>query len=63
MHILSLVQKIMIKVLNFKLVTMYEHEDLETFLHKLALQIDGSVVKKVKDTVPQTNWLQELNGK
>ena len=42
---------------------MYEHEDLETFLHKLALQIDGSVVKKVKNNVPQTNWLQELNGK
>ena len=34
---------------------MLEDEDLEIFLQKLALQIDSSVVKKVKNTVPQTN--------
>ena len=36
---LTLVQKIIIKIINFKLVTMREYQNIKSFLRKFMLQI------------------------
>ena len=38
-HILTLVKKSIIKILNLKLVILLEYQSLKTFLQKVALQI------------------------
>ena len=38
-HILTITKKIIIKILNLKLVTMWEYQNIKTFLWKAAFQI------------------------
>ena len=38
-HILTLVKKLMIKLLNLKLVTLLEYQNIKTFLQKAMFQI------------------------
>ena len=62
-HKLVLMQKLMIKVINLKLVIML---NTKTFLHKITLQIDRRkflLLKKVKNTVPWTYVTRDLNGR
>ena len=58
-HILTLVNKLMIKILNFKLVIMYEYQNAKTFLLKDILK---GYAKKVKNTVPWTYVINDING-
>ena len=53
-HILILVKKLMIKILNLKLVILLEYQNMETFLQKAMFQIGlkNFVIKKVLNTVP-----------
>ena len=39
-HILTLVKKLMIKILNLKLVILLEYQNIKTFFQKAMFQID-----------------------
>ena len=52
---IDLIKKLMIKILNLKLVIFLEYKNIKIFLKKVTLQICKKkffVIKKVKNTVP-----------
>ena len=53
----------MIKLLNLKLVILLEYQNMKIFLQKVTLQIGLNVFvfKKVKNTVPWTYDINDLN--
>ena len=53
------VKKLMIKILNLKLVIMQEYPSTKIFLLK---DTEIFVIKKVKNTVPWTYVINDLNG-
>ena len=59
-HILTLILKIMINILNLKLVIIWDYQNIHIFLQKVTQQV--MVVKKVKNTVPWTYVVEDLNG-
>ena len=63
-HILTLVNKLMIKVLNIKLVILLEYQNIKKFLKKVTPQI--SLKKflrlKKKHIVPWTYVINDFNG-
>ena len=64
-HILTLVLKIMIKVLNLKLATIWERKSKnKIFLQKITNQIGlekFSLLKNLKNTVPWKYVIEDLN--
>ena len=57
--------KIMIKILNLKLVTIPDYQNIKTFLQKVTLQIDLKkflCLKKVKNTVLWIYVISDVNG-
>ena len=64
-HILTLVNKLMTKTLNLKLVIMLEYQNIKTYLKKVMFEIGQKkhfVIKNVKNTVPWTYGLNDLKG-
>ena len=64
-HILTLAKTLIVKILNFKLVILLEHQNTKTFLLKDIRQTGLQrifEIKKVKDTVPWTYVTNDLNG-
>ena len=59
-HILTLILKIMINILNLKLVIIWDYQNIHIFLQKVTQQV--MVVKNVKNTVPWTYVVEDLNG-
>ena len=60
-----LIEKIIGKVLNLKLVIMLEYENIKTFLQKAMLENSLKkffVIKKVKNIVPWAYIISDLNG-
>ena len=60
-----LIEKIIGKVLNLKLVIMLEYENIKTFLQKAMLENSLEkffVIKKVKNIVPWAYIISDLNG-
>ena len=47
---------------NLKLVIMFEYQNLKTFLQEAMFQIGVFVTKKIKNTVPWTYVINDLNG-
>ena len=65
-HLLTLLKKLMIKIVNFKLVTMLEYQNTKTFLLKAIPQIGPKevfVIEKVKNTVPWTYIITDHIGR
>ena len=64
MHILILVKKLMIKILNLKLVIMLGYQNTKTLLLKAILQIGLKVfaIKEIKNTVPGASVIDDVNG-
>ena len=63
-HILTLAKTLIVKILNFKLVILLEHQNTKTFLLKDIRQTGLQrifEIKKVKDTVPWTYVTNDLN--
>ena len=54
---LALVKKLIIKILNLKLVILLESQNM-----KILLQKDTLVIKKVKNAVPWTYVINDLSG-
>ena len=64
-HILTLAKTLIVKIINFKLVILLEHQNTKTFLLKDIRQTGLQrifEIKKVKDTVPWTYVTNDLNG-
>ena len=64
-HILTLAKTLIVKILNFRLVILLEHQNTKTFLLKDIRQTGLQrifEIKKVKDTVPWTYVTNDLNG-
>ena len=64
-NILTLAKTLIVKILNFKLVILLEHQNTKTFLLKDIRQTGLKrffEIKKVKDTVPWTYVTNDLNG-
>ena len=62
--ILTLIKKIIIKHLNLKLVVMCKCQNIKTFLQMVTLKIGSTkffLIKKVKNTVPWTYSIEDLN--
>ena len=53
----------MTKILNLKLVAMYEYLNIKTFLHKAIRNWseDVPVIKKVKNTLQRLHVISDLN--
>ena len=62
MYTLTLVNKLMIKILQSKLVIMLEYQNTKTFWLKDIFHLTVYVIKEVKDTVPWTCVINDLNG-
>ena len=65
-HIFSLVIKLMTKIRNFKLVIMLEYKNYKIFFannYTPNWSEEVFVIKKVKNTVPWTYVINDLNGK
>ena len=65
-HIFSLVIKLMTKIRNFKLVIMLEYKNYKNFFansYTPNWSEEVFVIKKVKNTVPWTYVINDLNGK
>ena len=65
-HIFSLVIKLMTKIRNFKLVIMLEYQNYKNFFansYTPNWSEEVFVIKKVKNTVPWTYVINDLNGK
>ena len=61
-YINSIVKKLMLKILNLKLLILLEYQNIKLFLQKVTLQIDEAfVMKKVKNTVPWTYVISDSN--
>ena len=67
-HILSLVNKLIIKILHFiltKLVILLEYQNIKTFLLKALFQIGLKMfllLKKVKSAVPETYVISDIKA-
>ena len=64
-HILTLAKKLMIKILNFKLLIMLEYQNSKTFFLNSILQIGLKTflqLKKLKNKVPWRYVIIDLNG-
>ena len=64
-HILTLVKKLILKILNLKLVILLEYQNIKIFLQKFTLKIGLKKFlwfKKVKNTVPWTYVISDLKG-
>ena len=62
-HTLTLVKKLMIKILNLKLGILLGYQNIKIFLQKAMLQIGlkrFSLLKKVKSTVLWTYFVSDL---
>ena len=55
-HILTLLKKLMIKILNLKLVILLEYQNIKVFLEKVTIHIGQ------KNTIPWTYVINDLNG-
>ena len=65
MHILTLVKKLIIKILNLKLVILLEYQNIKIILQKVTLQIGLKkffVIKNVKKYCAVTYVISDLNG-
>ena len=62
MYTLTLVNKLMIKILHSKLVIMLEYQNTKIFWLKDIFHLTVFVIKEVKDTVPWTCVINDLNG-
>ena len=65
-HRLNLVNKVMIKVLNLKLVILLKYQNTKTFLQKAMFQIGLKIflgLRKGKNTVPYTYVISDLKRK
>ena len=61
-NINSIVKKLMLKILNLKLLILLEYQNIKLFLQKVTLQIEEAfVMKKVKNTVPWTYVISDSN--
>ena len=56
---MTLMKKIMIKMLDLELSTLLEYQNVKTILQKVMFQI--FLIKKDKNTVPQTFAVSDLN--
>ena len=63
-HIFILVKKVMIKILNVKLAIMLEYQNKNIFGKGYTPNWSEEVfmIKKVKNTVPWTCFINDLNG-
>ena len=64
-HIMTLLKKLMIKILNLKLVIMLQYLNTKSIFAKGYTpnwSEEVFVVKEVKDTVPWTYAISDLNG-
>ena len=64
-HKLTLVKKLMMKILNLKLVRFLEYQNIKTFLQKAMFQIGLKKflwLEKVKNIVAWTYVISNLNG-
>ena len=64
-RILTLVKKLMIQILNFKLVIIKEYQNTKNIFTKRYTpnwSEEVFVIKKVKNTVPWTYVINDLNG-
>ena len=59
-----LIKKIIIKILNLKLVILLEYQKIKMFLQKVTLQVGLKIflIEKFKDIVPWTYIISDLNG-
>ena len=65
-HILTQVKKLIIKILNLKLVILLDYQNIKSVFAKGYVpdwSEDVFVIKKVKSTVPWTHVINDLNGK
>ena len=65
-RILTLVKKLIIKILRVKLVTLLEYQNTKTVLQKIALQIGLKKIlwlKKLKNTLLRTYVIKNFNDK
>ena len=64
-HILTLVKRLIIKIVNLKLVILLEYINKKFFCKRLHSKVirRSFYDKKVKNTVPWTNIISDLNGK
>ena len=60
---MTLIKKIMKKILNLKLVIMLEYQNIKTLLHTPNWFAEVFVIKKVKSKVPRIYVTNHLNGK
>ena len=64
-HTLTLVKKLMIKILNLKLVILLEYQIIKTFLQKGYFpnwSEEVFMIRKIKNTLPRTYVVSDLNG-
>ena len=61
-HILKLVKKLMIKILNLKLVIMQEYQNTFAKDYTSNGSEENFVFKRIKNTVPWTYVINSLNG-
>ena len=57
--------KLMIKILNLKLMVLLEYQNIKAFLQKFTIQISLKKflwLKKLKSTTPKTHVNDDLNG-
>ena len=62
---LTLVRKLIIKILNIKLAILLKYQNIKTFLQNVSFQIGLKkffVIKKVESTVAWTYAINDLNG-
>ena len=65
-HILTQVKKLIIKILNLKLVILLDYQNIKSVFAKGYVpdwSEDVFVIKKVKSTVPWTHVINDLNEK
>ena len=64
-HTLTLVKKLMIKILNLKLVILLEYQIIKTIWQKGYFpnwSEEVFMIRKIKNTSPQTYFISDLNG-
>ena len=64
-YILTVVKKLTIKILNFELVILLEYQNIKIFLQKIYARNwseEVFVIENVKNTVPWTYVINDLNG-
>lgn len=63
-HLLTLVGKTMIKILNLKSITMWEYRNIKHFYKRFHYRWVWRffVIRKVKNTMPWTYAIEDLNG-